>query len=287
MLSGLVWLGMLLGMLLWWLVDQNGRQLPAMDGGHTIAYISDIGSSSLQPLFIAMSAVTVVLLDVGFLAERWLRHTGRLAPNTSRTQKALSILSIIFAIAGAAGLILLSIFDNLNHPRLHDGFLLLFLAGYIISAICLCAEYQRLGIHYRHHRILAISFWTKLAFILVEVVLAIVFIATMFTGHTNIAAVFEWIIAFIFTFYVLSFVIDLLPSVRTSKHIPQGHKDIMMAEQGLPASAFTRGGAARNANYEQNLTNDSAGPNQEAARMELEDPRQRSGKLSRLFSNLY
>lgn len=45
--------------------------------------------------------------------------------------------------------------------------------GYIISAIFICAEYQRLGIHYREHRILRISFWIKLAFIIVEIALAI------------------------------------------------------------------------------------------------------------------
>lgn len=41
-------------------------------------------------------------------------------------------------------------------------------AGYIISAIFICAEYQRLGIHFREHRVLRASFWLKLAFILVE-----------------------------------------------------------------------------------------------------------------------
>ena len=121
------------------------------------------------------AVITTVFLDLGFLAERWLRHTGRLAPNTSRTQKILSLLSLVFAIAGAAGLILLSNFDTYHYPRMHDGFLLLFIAGYVISAIFLCAEYQRLGIHYRGHRILAISFWIKLAFILIEIALAIVF----------------------------------------------------------------------------------------------------------------
>jgi hypothetical protein len=45
--------------------------------------------------------------------------------------------------------------------------------GYIISAIFICWEYQRLGIHYRQHRILRISFWIKLFFILFEVALAI------------------------------------------------------------------------------------------------------------------
>lgn len=232
----MMWLGMLLAMLITWGV-QGEPHYPSMEAGQRIAYISDVGAFGLKPLFITGSVITTVFLDLGFLAERWLRHTGRLAPNTSRAQKILSTFSLIFAIAGAAGLILLSIFDTYHHPRMHDGFLLLFIAGYVISAIFLCAEYQRLGIHYRGHRILAISFWIKLGFILVEVALAIVFVSTTFTHTRNVAACFEWAIAFIYTFYVLSFVVDLLPSVRTKNHVPQGEKEMA-------------------------LTNDSAGPNQ-------------------------
>ena len=221
-----------------------------MEANQHIAYISDVGAYGLKPLFIAGSVVTTVFFDLAFISERWLRHTGRLAHNTSKAQKVLSVFSIIFAIAGSAGLILLSIFDTYHHPKLHDGFLLLFLAGYIISAIFTCAEYQRLGIHYRNHRILRISFWCKLAFILIEIVLAIVFIATNFTNRSNIAAVFEWVVALIFTFYVLSYLLDLLPSVKTKHHVPQGFQEGPAIEKGQERNQ-----------YEANLTDDSAGPN--------------------------
>lgn len=283
-LSSMMWLGMLLGMLISWGVDGEPKY-PSMEAGQSIAYISDIGAFRLKPLFITGSVITTVFLDIGFLAERWLRHTGRLARNTSTSQKVLSLLSSIFAIAGAAGLILLSIFDTYHHPRLHDGFLLIFIAGYVISAIFICAEYQRLGIHYRNHRILAISFWIKLVFIIVEILFAIVFVSTSFTHHRNVAAIFEWIIAFVFTFYVLSFVVDLLPSVRTKHHIPQGHKAMMAAEQGMNGNRFSQQ-STQDGSYEQNLTNDSAGPNRpDGQYVNVPDPR--TGRLSRLFSNLY
>jgi hypothetical protein len=45
--------------------------------------------------------------------------------------------------------------------------------GYVIAAIFICAEYQRLGMAFREHSILAISFWIKLAFIIIEIALAI------------------------------------------------------------------------------------------------------------------
>jgi len=220
-----------------------------MDASQHIAYISDVGAFGLKPLFITGSVITTVFLDLAFISERWLRHTGRLAQNTSKAQKVLSGLAIVFAIGGSAGLILLSIFDTYHHPHLHDGFLLLFIAGFVISAIFICAEYQRLGIHYRNHRIIRISFWVKLMFILVEIALAIVFVATNFTNTDNVAAVFEWIIALIFTFYVLSFLLDLIPSVKTKHHVPQGFREGPAIEKGHEHE------------YEQNLTNDSTGPN--------------------------
>lgn len=222
--SALVWLGMLMGMIIYWAASGH-PVYPSMDSDQTIAFISDVGAFRLKPLFITGSTIMVVTLDLSLLSERWLRHNGKLAPNTSTAQKVLSIASMVFAIIGAAGLILLSIFDTYHHNRVHNGCLLLFMGGYIISAICIVTEYQRLGIHYRHHRILRISFWVKLVFICLELALSIAFASTTFGPHRDVAAALEWTIAFIFTFYALSFVLDLLPSVQTSKHVPQGVKE--------------------------------------------------------------
>lgn len=116
-----------------------------MADGQTIAYISDVAAGTLKPLFITGCVITTVLLDISFTADRWLRHKGRLVPNTTVGEKVLSGLTIFFAIVGTAGLILLSIFDTARYPRLHDVFLLLFIAGYVLSAIFICWEYQRLG----------------------------------------------------------------------------------------------------------------------------------------------
>jgi hypothetical protein len=254
-ISAGTWLGMILAMLIRWEVVGHPHY-PSMDPRQHIAYISDVGAFGLKPLFIAGSSVTTVFLVLSFVAERWLRHTGRLARNTHTSQKILSGFSIASGIAGAAGLILLSVFDTYRHKHLHDGFLLLFIAGYLISAIFLCAEYQRLGIHYRNHRILRISFWVKLIFILVELAFAIVFAATNFAKQKNVAAVFEWIVAFTFTFYILSFLLDLLPSVQTRHHVPQGFKGGPMGVQ----MAATDGHPDVSGKYQGPLTNDSAGP---------------------------
>lgn len=143
--SGLVWLAMLLGMLLWWIVDDHSRHLPTMSENATIAFISNIGAEQLWPLFIAGCVLTAIFLDLAFISERWLRHNGRLVPNSSMSEKVLSILSLVAAAVGTVGLICLSIFRTGRHSKLHWLFLGLFIAGYLFSAIFLCSEYQRLG----------------------------------------------------------------------------------------------------------------------------------------------
>jgi len=185
-------------------------------------------------MFIAMSAVSVVTFDLAFLFERYLRHAGKLARNTSHWQKVYSACATIAAIVGAAGLILLTIFDTKRHSRLHVVFLCVFIGGYIVSAIFICWEYQRLGIHYRRHSILRNSFWVKLAFILLEIAMVIAFGVCSKMHKWNVAAVLEWTISFTYCFYVLSFFMDFLPVVRTKYH-HNGLKDqteMQAAEEG-------------------------------------------------------
>ncbi|KAF7857913.1 hypothetical protein EAF04_009270 [Stromatinia cepivora] len=226
--SGIVWLAMLLAMLLTWTVADGSPIITPMDNGQTIAYISDIGAHELQPLFIAMGTVTVVTFNIVFISERWLRHRGRLHGNTSIFQKVLSSLAIICSIAGGIGLICLTCLNNVHHHTAHDVCLAIFIGGYILSAIFICWEYQRLGIHYREHRVLRVSFWIKLAFIFVELGLAIGFGVCNRKSWWNTAAILEWIIALIYTFYVWSFTIDFIPAVRT-KHYSSGDTEAEMA----------------------------------------------------------
>ncbi|KAI1429440.1 hypothetical protein F5Y12DRAFT_796363 [Xylaria sp. FL1777] len=214
-ISGLVWLGTLLGLFLHWVVDTHERLYPSEQGNQTIAYISDVGASELKPLFVAGSIITTIFLDAAFIADRLLRHKGRLVPNTSLAEKILSGLSIFFAFVGTIGLTFLSGFDTARYPRLHDIFLVLFILGYLVSAIFLCIEFQLLGKKYRQHRVLRLSFWVKLIFVIVELGLAIGFGVLSKQHNYNRAAILEWIIALIFTFYVLSFAIDLWPAVAT------------------------------------------------------------------------
>ncbi|KAF4555336.1 Frag1/DRAM/Sfk1-like protein 1 [Elsinoe fawcettii] len=221
LLSAVVWTGTLLGMLIYWVAD--GRPIyPSQQPGQSIAYISDVGAQLLKPLFIAGSAVTVVSFDLVFINEQILRHRGRLAPATSKSEKILGALASVASIFGGAGLVLLSIFDTLRYARVHRAMLAVFIVGYLLTAIFVCAEYQRLGMHQRQYRILRASFWIKLSWCLLFLGLAIgknhypeSFVVTQTRDMWNTAAIIEWVIGFLFAIFVATFAIDFLPAMRT------------------------------------------------------------------------
>ncbi|KAJ5665815.1 Frag1/DRAM/Sfk1 [Penicillium maclennaniae] len=130
--SGCMWLGMsladiwtpcthiLLAMLVAMLSSWAAEGKPiysTMTDGLAITYISHIGAEGLKPLFIAGCAVTGVFLDLALLSERWLRHSGQLAPNKGKFDKSYAIGSILFSFTGALGLLLLAIFDVKYHDH--------------------------------------------------------------------------------------------------------------------------------------------------------------------------
>lgn len=91
-------------------------------------------------------------------------------------------------------------------------------AGYIISAIFTCWEYQRLGIHYRDYATFRASFWIKLGFIFIEAALALGFGVAEDREYYNSAAVCEWVAALIWGLYVWSFTIHFSPALIAKHH---------------------------------------------------------------------
>jgi len=237
LVSAIIWLAMILTMFLYWYLGGKPRYVSEEVGQH-IAYISDVGADTLKPLFIAMGSASVIIFDVGFILERWLRHSGKLVHYTSRLQRFLAGASIFFALLGAVGLILLSIFDTKRHKTLHDLFLAFFIGGYVISAVFILIEYARLGTHNRAFRIIKLSWWMKFIFMVIEVALAIVFGALNRYKKWDYAAIVEWIIALVYTIWVLSFVVDFLPAARVSHHAHPADGDSTLEEQAMAERGY-------------------------------------------------
>ncbi|CAN8105321.1 unnamed protein product [Discula destructiva] len=256
--AGCVWLGGLLAMLCTWITMGEPYYTFMHETSQHIVYISDIGATAWgKPIFITTSAVMVAAFDLVFVLERWQRHKRQLAPNYRRSEKIMSALAIVWSLIGGAGLILLTIFDTAHHQSVHDALLGVFIAGYVISAICVCVEYALLGLVYRRrehalgveshkgHRLLLASFAIKLGFIVVELALAIAFGVTEYTGLYNTSAILEWIVALLYIFYVWSYILDFLPvnyavaRTKSDRFPPTSRwSDEMVMTEG--ASAFPR-----------------------------------------------
>ncbi|KAL5504447.1 hypothetical protein ACEPAH_8523 [Sanghuangporus vaninii] len=211
-----MWPSTLLAMLITWLAQ--GRPFyVSMSDGQTIAYISDIGADILKPLFIVGSSITAVGFFLSLSIERWARHDGRLVPNMRRREKVMSSLAIAWSFVGGVGLILLSIFDTKRHERLHRVFLLVFVVGTALSAIFTIIEFRWLDKTFGYmFRKLRVAYIFKAVYATVLIVLAIAF-GILLGRNQNAGAVVEWVIAFLFTFYLLSFWYDLRQSRDYSK----------------------------------------------------------------------
>ncbi|KAJ5308769.1 hypothetical protein N7508_004148 [Penicillium antarcticum] len=221
-ISASTWLAMLLAMLGHWTMIGEPRY-GLMKPGQNIPFISDIGAQELKPLFMIGCITTVLLLNLSFY---------QFIQNKGYVNKLCTHASFFFTVLGSTGLILLSVFDNIDHHLTHDVFVTIFIVGYLISAALMCLDYVHLGIsHALREPMIFTSFVIKLSFIIVELSLVIVFRVTeaIHYNENNMAATLEWVIAFVFTGYILSFIVDLLPSTQKQLHVEKGYEQLEMA----------------------------------------------------------
>lgn len=107
-------------------------------------------------------------------------------------EKGLDWASIISGAAGAAGLVLLAVFDTARHPALHSTFLLVFMLGIVCSALFTTLEYRRLGKAFIERTFLKLSYRFKQVVIVLEVTLSVAFGITTLSAINDPAAVLEW-----------------------------------------------------------------------------------------------
>lgn len=243
-----IWSGTLLAMLITWLA--TGRPKYVTQEGN-IAYISDIGAGYLKPLFIVCCCITGVSFFLTLVIERWLRNSGRLLPNMRRRERVFAALAVLGSFIGGAGLILLSIFDTGRHPSLHRVFLLVFIVGVALSAIFTIIEYRWISRDFVEVHKLKHAYIAKGIIAIILIILAIVFAITLYTTN-DVAAVIEWVIAFGYTFFLLTFVYDL----RMTRGVEKGQfsRDRLLAmrqsgESGPPMGQVGAGAGVGAAQY--------------------------------------
>jgi uncharacterized membrane protein YidH (DUF202 family) len=209
---------MLIGMLISWSVQGRPEYNKTDNFNVVLVMISDIGATThLQTVFIVCAAVQGCFFVLSLAAERYLRHSGRLPPVNRRREKFLSALSIIFAIIGQIGILLVAVFDTVRHSRVHVSMLCVFLVGIGLSICCTTYEFFWLDKSYREKNRLRVSYFIKSIWLVVAIILAVCFCITWRKASRPVAAGFEWTLAFWYGLYLLILTYDLYPASHTAK----------------------------------------------------------------------
>lgn len=222
LLGSFIWFSTLFSMIITWKATGEPHYVSQ---GSNMPYISDIGADFLKPLFVTGASITAVCFFLSLVIERWLRHSGRLVPNMRRREMVLSSLAILGSFIGGSGLILLTIFDTKRHQSLHRLFLLVFMLGVALSAGFTCLEFRWISKDFEEVRKLKHAYIVKAIIATISILLSIGFTIALYDGSkqdnetaTFVGGILEWIIAFGFVFYLLTFYFDL----RMSKGMHKG-----------------------------------------------------------------
>ncbi|KAI9017540.1 Frag1/DRAM/Sfk1 family-domain-containing protein [Gaertneriomyces semiglobifer] len=226
LIAGIAWLVTIAWLLGLWLRD-GSPQYKQDDAD--VVYISDVGAVHKR-LFRIGACITGGFFVLALLADFCLRKQECLPGFRHFRARVDSIMALLFGIAAAACLILLTFFGADTHKGLHWALTLGFIVCLSISCLFTVAEYRRLK-KAHNHKCLKRSYFLKLFIVSLAIGLTIAMIVLMFTcrnywsatepeGRCNrihsVSAICEWVIALLFALYLLTMVRDLRPTLYTS-----------------------------------------------------------------------
>lgn len=285
-----VWWGQLIALLVAWYV-QGSPTYDFMNGeSQSPVYISDVGATNLQPLFIACTGFQLIFFLGTLVMEFVLRQKRKLQPYVSHKQVVFAILSIICAVIGQLGILFVSIFNTNKFHAVHLSFVGVFIFFVFwacffnfLNSFIFGNFPQRL--HPNHEKVIfgksrwanlyMVSFFIKLVWLMAAVAFAIVFGYFMKNGSASLSAAFEWTISFWYGLLLLLWSMDLFPSAVKHYRVRHPHEfDEPFTDNHLQTppemvdvrdSAFPEANSSytvRNLNEERKLENSNPGLNQ-------------------------
>ncbi|CAI5759471.1 unnamed protein product [Candida verbasci] len=221
-----VWWGMLIAMLICWGV-QGHPIYSFMDVHQNPVYLSDIGATNLQPLFISCAGFQAIFFVGTLVFGMYLRMKSKIQCYITIHQRNLAIASIVFAIIGQLGILFVSIFNTKNFPDVHMSMVGIFIAFCFFACVCDFAITCIFGtrpsqLNPIHHgtifgkskfaNLYFVSFICKLIWLLASICFAAAFGYYMNNGNDSRSAKFEWTICFWYGFLLALWSMDLVPS---------------------------------------------------------------------------
>lgn len=233
-----VWWGMLTAMLICW--GAQGRPIYSFMNGEkqNPVYISDVGATNLQPLFISCAGFQAIFFVGTLIMEFYLRRAHKLQPYVLDRQPKFAIVSIVCAVIGQLGIIFVSIFNTKNFHRVHISMVGVFIAFCFLACLFnffnsfifgnyphrLSPDHEK--VIFSEHRwgnLYMVSFWLKCFWLVCAAVFACFFGAFMKTGKQSKSAVFEWLISYWYGLLLVMWAMDLFPSAV--KHYRRRHPE--------------------------------------------------------------
>jgi len=231
-----VWFAELVAMLAIW----TRRGYPDYNRGNvTVPFVSDMFAFS-RTLVIIMSSFTAGLYILSLFLERWLRHVDRIPGTIHSKQRTFDIVAIVMGIIGAAGLVILSVFNDQTHPTIHWIFALVFIVFTALCALFQLLEVSSLSKDHPDRPHLRRNGWFKVGIVTIAVAIAVAFAGTygacrgkappntarqQCSQITSAAAGLEWTDAFMVFVFFCSLVLDLWPAAKTSPRYLRRHPE--------------------------------------------------------------
>lgn len=201
-------------------------------------YISDVGATNLQPLFISCTGFQLIFFVGTLIMEFVLRTKHRLQPYISSKQPKFAIASIVCALLGQLGILFVAIFSTVSFHTVHLSMVAVFIFFVFwacffnfLNSFIFGNFPQRL--HPNHERVIfgkhrwanlyMVSFFFKLFWLAAAGVFAILFGYYMKVGKDSLSAIFEWTISFWYGLLLVLWAIDLFPSAV--KHYRIHHRE--------------------------------------------------------------
>ncbi|CDR42355.1 CYFA0S09e01838g1_1 [Cyberlindnera fabianii] len=211
------WTGMLITMLICWGVQ--GHPIYAFIGRkQSPVYISHIGATNLQPLFISASGWQGLFYLLTILTEYLLRKQGKLQYWFKKSERNALFTAVVLGGIGQLGVLLCSCFNIKKFRRAHSVFLGIFIVGVFFSLVAILVQYYLMGKHYQKIHVshkywnkFMVSFWLKLLWTVVAAALACAFEGV---SSDSLSGRFEWTLAFWYTFLWFIFAWDLFPAAK-------------------------------------------------------------------------
>ncbi|GME71254.1 unnamed protein product [Ambrosiozyma monospora] len=223
LISTAAWWGMLTAMLVCWMIQ--GRPLYGSDHVYFhsfITFLSNVGATNLQPVFICGSACMGIFFVWTTWEEYYLRTPQRryLMPSINKHTRGLHIASIVFAGLASFSILMVSCFKNNKFGYVHNSFVGLFIVFDFFMAVCHISAYV---LYYRHYQDYAKRNWffysalIKFIWIILALGLVIGYLTLYRLAHSDgdtskewgYSGVCEWSLCFVFPILLITMSFDL------------------------------------------------------------------------------